>query len=413
MSIKPPDIDALKGLVTSSLSEVWKAVATPSRDPSLDADIASRAAEAAPVVWMLGKVQSGKTSIVRALTAASEAEIGTGFKACTATARIYDHPPDAPVLRFLDTRGLGEAAYDPAEDIALAERQAQLLLVVMRAMDAAQDAVIDVISAVRQRHPHWPLLVAQTCLHEGYKPGQGHVVPYPFDNSGALSPGVPDELARALAWQRAQLSRVPGRGPVAFVPIDFTHPDDGFTPSLYGLEALLDALVRVAPVAMATALEGAATGSTSLARRANQHILGYSAAAGAVDAVPLAGAVGVPAIQAKMLHSLAAIYGVDWDRRMIGELAGALGAGVLTRMAATFGARQLAKLIPVYGQTVGAASAAAMSFATTFALGKAACVYIERRRGGSAGTEGVKEAYEEALRGAFKMAADRFPGRPT
>ena len=71
----------------------------------------------------------------------------------------------------------------------------------------------------------------------------------------------------------------------------------------------------------------------------------------------------------------------------------------------------MAKLIPVYGQTAGAAAAAAMSFATTYALGKAAQVYLERRRGGGEGTSGVKEAYEEALRGAFKIGAERFPGQ--
>src|SRR5690606_34222822 len=34
----------------------------------------------APVVWLLGKVQSGKTSIIRAVTGASDAEIGDGFR---------------------------------------------------------------------------------------------------------------------------------------------------------------------------------------------------------------------------------------------------------------------------------------------------------------------------------------------
>ena len=41
----------------------------------------------APVVWLVGKVQSGKTSIVGAITQNSDAEVGTGFKACTRTAR--------------------------------------------------------------------------------------------------------------------------------------------------------------------------------------------------------------------------------------------------------------------------------------------------------------------------------------
>ncbi len=396
--------------ISASLGDVWNAAAAPVRDPAIDAAIASKAAGAAPVVWLLGKVQSGKSSIVRGLTGASEAEIGSGFKACTATARIYEHPSDAPVIRFLDTRGLGEAAYDHHADIEVAEAQAQLLLVVMKATDAAQDAVLDVVAAVRARKPDWPILVAQTCLHEAYAHGEGHIVPYPFDDAGRAAAALPGDLGRMLAWQRDQFGRLPGRGAVAFVPLDFTRDDDGLKPALYGIEALHAALLRIAPDGVVAAL-AAGDGGGEVARRAGQHILGYAMAAGAADALPVAGAVAVPAIQAKLLHSLADIHGVAWDRRMVGEIAGALGAGLLTRMATTFGARQIAKLIPVYGQTAGAAAAAAMSFATTYALGKAAQVYLERRRGGGEGTSGVKEAYEEALRGAFKMGADRFPGR--
>lgn len=410
MNDGPTDIGSLTKRISASLGDVWKAAAAPARDPAVDAEIASKAAGAAPVVWLLGKVQSGKSSIVRGLTGATEAEIGSGFKACTATARIYEHPADAPVIRFLDTRGLGEAAYDHQADIEVAEAQAQLLLVVMKASDAAQDAVLDVVSAVRARKPDWPIVVAQTCLHEAYPHGAGHVLPYPFDGDGWPTAELPGDLSRMLAWQREQFARLPEGGAIAFVPLDFTHDADGLAPALYGIDALHAALVRIAPDAVVAAVAAGDAGGDA-ARRAGQHILGYAMAAGAADALPVAGAVAVPAIQGKMLHSLADIHGVAWDRRMVGELAGALGAGVLTRMATTFGARQLAKLIPVYGQTAGAAAAAAMSFATTYALGKAAQLYLERRRAGGEGTSGVKEAYEEALRGAFKIGAERFPGR--
>src|SRR5690606_40968696 len=71
----------------------------------------------------LGKVQSGKTSIVRALTGCTDAEIGTGYAPCTRTSRVFDFPPEAPVIRFLDTRGLGEARYDPTEDLRSEERR--------------------------------------------------------------------------------------------------------------------------------------------------------------------------------------------------------------------------------------------------------------------------------------------------
>ena len=36
-----------------------------------------------PVIWLFGKVQSGKTAIIRALTGAERAQIGSGFAPCT------------------------------------------------------------------------------------------------------------------------------------------------------------------------------------------------------------------------------------------------------------------------------------------------------------------------------------------
>ena len=69
-----------------------------------------------PVFWLLGKAQSGKTSIVHAITGSTKAEIGNGFQPCTRTASLYAFPDDATcLLRFLDTRGLGEAGYDPTD----------------------------------------------------------------------------------------------------------------------------------------------------------------------------------------------------------------------------------------------------------------------------------------------------------
>src|SRR3712207_4708503 len=88
-----------------------------------------------PVVWLLGKTGAGKSSVVRALTGLSEAEIGNGFAPCTRTAMRFDHPAGQPVMRFLDTRGLGEAGYDPAEDLATAEAASHLVLLVARLDD--------------------------------------------------------------------------------------------------------------------------------------------------------------------------------------------------------------------------------------------------------------------------------------
>jgi len=374
--------------------------------------IAERARQFAPVVWLLGKVQSGKTSIVRALTQASDAEIGSGFDACTRTARVFDFPAEAPIIRFLDTRGLGEVAYDPAEDIAFCEGRAHLLLAVVKVLDTEQHQVLDVIRAARRGHPDWPVVVAQTSLHEGYPAGMRHMLPYPFGSSLA-SADLPDTLVRALAHQRTLFESIPGREAPAFVAIDFTQPGDGFDPIDYGREALMEALMAAAPSAVAVALaELPPAQGDSFSVKFNAQILGFALAAGASDAFPVAGLIAVPMVQAAMLQQLARLCGASWDKRAYAEFAAALGAATLVRTASSFGVRQLVKLIPVYGQTAGAAATAAASFAATYAMGKAASYFLTRRRQGQR-TEEVASVYREALQQAFGLAKARAVGAPS
>ena len=364
-----------------------------------------------PVVWLLGKVQSGKTSLVRELTGRTDAEIGAGYKATTKTARFFDFPDDKPLIRFLDTRGLGEARYDPAADIAACESQSHLLLVVMKALDQEQSAVLEVVRTLREQRPDWPVLVVQTTLHDGYKPGANHLQPYPFaetDPANLLTAGVPDDLVRCLARQRASFDAVPGREPILFVPLDFTLIGDTYHPHDYGMPAVLLALHKVAPTSVAASIRQTLRAANAiLAARAQPQIVNYATAAAAADLVPFAGLVAVPGIQAKMLHSLAAIYGSSWDRWTVAQFAGCLGTGTMVRMLSTFGIREMVKLLPWYGQTAGAAAAAAGSFATTYAIGKAACYFLGQRRHGEADPAGVQKVYADALRQAFTFRRDR------
>jgi uncharacterized protein (DUF697 family) len=395
-------------------STLWP---TASADHVASEEIAARALEFAPVVWLLGKVQSGKTSLIRVLTGCSAVEIGDGFRACTKTSRIFDFPQEAPLVRFLDTRGLGEAGYDPSQDIAFSEVQSHLVVVTMRALDAQQEQIVDVVRQIRRRHPAWPIVVVQTALHEGYPPGTRHAEPYAYatDSPAALAAaGVNSDLLRSLMRQRTLFNDIPGNGAIVFVPVDFTLPEDGWVPADYGREALIAALQAVAPTAVASALSNlAGNASDALADRAHPHVLGYATAAGAADLWPVAGIALVPAIQAKLLHTLGSIYGVVWDRRALAEFASALGATTLLRVASGFGARELAKLVPVYGQTAGAAAAAGMSFATTYALGKAACYFLKRRKAGASDPAGVAQAYKDALGSALRLARERGISNPT
>src|ERR1700740_3039004 len=97
-----------------------------------------------PVFWLFGKTQSGKTSLIKYLTGADHAEIGHGFKPCTRHSRQYQFPTaDAPLLTFLDTRGMDEPGYDPTEDLAQFNDLAHVVLVSVKALDHAQERMIE------------------------------------------------------------------------------------------------------------------------------------------------------------------------------------------------------------------------------------------------------------------------------
>ena len=251
---EPAPGGAFSDRITERVARIWLRYMSAEAGPDETERIAETALQGAPVLWLIGKVQSGKSSIVKAITGASDAEVGTGFKACTRTARVFDFPAEAPLVRFLDTRGLGERGYDPGEDLEVARQKAHALLVVVRAMDPSIDSAVDAVASVRRLQPDWPVIVAQTCLHEAYLPGEGHELPYPFRDRVSKSSGVPGELIRSLDYQRRLFEAVGGSGPMHFVPIDFTQAEDGFEPRYYGFESLLDALAGALPASVATTL---------------------------------------------------------------------------------------------------------------------------------------------------------------
>jgi uncharacterized protein (DUF697 family) len=357
----------------------------------------ARARQPCPVLWLLGKAQAGKTSIIRALTGSAAAEIGNGFQPCTRTARFYDFPSEAPVVRFLDTRGLGEVAYDPTEDIHYCESQAHLVLGVIKVADIRQDAVFEVLRQIRKRHPEWPVLMIQTGLHEAYPPGVEHIMPYPYDQQ-PWSLRIPHDLIRALQAQRDCLGKLPGSAPVRWVAIDLTLPEDGWEPVNYGLEALWTAIGEVSVIGLQARLRGDPGVRDAYARAAYPHIVGHALAAAGVGALPIVDLVGVPAIQARLLHGLATLYGQGWDRRSVSEFLGLLGMGVGAGYVARLLGREVIKLIPGWGQTVGAMWGATASGAATYALGHAASAYfVGRRRGDPMDAAAIRRVYAEAL----------------
>src|SRR5262245_57076652 len=204
----------------------------------------------APVFWLFGKTQSGKTSLIKFLTGADDAEIGHGFKPCTRFSRFYDFPnAEAPLLRFLDTRGVDEPGYDPAEDLAKFGASAHLVIVTVKALDHAQLNVVKHLQAIRISQPTRPILLALTCLHEAY-PQQQHPQPYPFRAQPAVEsftqpqpPSQLSDLVRSMEVQRQRFAE-----PVDHViPVDLTKTDEGYELPEYGGEALRETLLKLLP----------------------------------------------------------------------------------------------------------------------------------------------------------------------
>ncbi|MBA4062383.1 MAG: hypothetical protein C0501_01505 [Isosphaera sp.] len=359
------------------------------RPPDLDATLrALRAKTPAPVFWLLGKTQSGKTSIIRFLTGANDAVIGAGFRPTTRTTRRFEFPtPDAPLLSFLDTRGLDEPGYDPAADLAALDPQAHVVVVTAKATDLAQGNVRAVLEPARRANPSRPVVLCVTTLHEA-TPRQPHPVPYPWGqesgvgsrqdpagssptpDSGLPTP-VPDDLRRSIDEHARAFAGLYD----ALVPIDLTRPEDGFPDPDYGGEQLKQTLLRVLPGAYRQTLLRLKEATDALKdvhlRHAEPVILGYSttaATAGAVP-VPFVDLLVIPGVQARMARHLAGLYGQPMTADRYKEIAAAVGVGLVSRQLA----RQATKFIPVVGSAVGAAVAGA----STYALGRALCYYFQ------------------------------------
>ena len=398
-------------------TDYWQQLRTALLEPGVDKQALetslheARARLPVPVVWLLGKTQAGKTSIIRALTGSPVTEIGNGFQPCTRLSRFYDFPMEAPVIRFLDTRGLGEVSYDPADDMTYCESQAHLLIAVMKVTDINQSAVFDALHAIRQRHPEWPLLLVQTSLHELYPHRSGHLHPWPYGHE-PLPDVIPIDLRRALQAQRDALEPLPGFAPVRWVAVDLTLPEDGFDPPDYGLEALWEGIESLTSLGLQQQLSGDKELHDLYARTAHQHIVGYALTAAGLGALPAVDLVAVSAVQAKLLHSLAVLYGQQWDKDTITDFLGLMGVGIASSYVTRLLSRAIVKIIPVWGQTMGALWGASSSGATTYALGKTAIYFFIRRKNGlQVDSDTLRGIYAKELERGAALLKDRLQGR--
>jgi uncharacterized protein (DUF697 family)/GTPase Era involved in 16S rRNA processing len=327
-----------------------------------------------PVVWLLGKTGAGKSSLVRALTDQKDADIGNGFQSCTRSARSYDFPPDQPLVRFLDTRGLGEAGYDSAEDLAECSGRGHVLVVMCRLDDPVQGEVADALEDVVRKDKRMRAILVLTGTD--------------------LLPNI-QAHERARSTITARMNKAAGRDlPTVSLSLSASGTSDED-----GLKKLRMLLLDTLPAAGLLLAKDLVTNAEEAAfQKIRQRVLFYAGVAGSTDVAPVIGAISVPAAQFGMLRDLGQRYGVQWDRKTSAAFLGAFGLGLGARFAASYGVRQLAKLIPVYGQTVGAVASGSISFAATYALGRSAAYFLHNYASGMVPSEAeLKDIYARAF----------------
>jgi uncharacterized protein (DUF697 family)/predicted GTPase len=346
-----------------------------------------------PCLWLLGKTGSGKTSIVRYLTGAPDAVIGRGFRPETRYSRLFSFPDEeVPIVRFLDTRGLGEASYDASADLAAFDKRAHLVIATVRATDQAVEEIVEPLRKIRQANSQRPVLLAVTCLHDAY-PGEQQPDPDPFDSSlRPLPASLPEDLRRCI---EAHYTRFDGLFDRA-IPIDLTSANDGFAQPDFGGQRLKQAILDHLPTAYRQTLLQMDPLRDLLSEmhlsRSAPIILAHSVLAASAAAVPIPW-IDLPvvmAIQSHLIHRLAKANDQPLDAAIIAQVSVAIGGRIALRM----GLRELLKFIP----WVGIAANAAAAFAFMYASGWVWYWYfLQIRQGHIPSTDELRVVYREQL----------------
>lgn len=364
-----------------------------------------------PRLWLLGKTGSGKTSIIRYLTGASGAEIGNGFKPQTRFSQQYDFPDDdVPLVQFLDTRGLGEAGYDPRADLDAFQDNTHLLIVTVRLTDQATDVLTSPLAKIRNANPSRPVLLVITCLHDAYTPKPNelqHPTPDPFDalphegfRQPSLSPSLEENLIEVITPDFSRLlnekfKKFEGLFDY-WTAIDLTKPEEGFDEVEFGGERLKSAIIELLPEVYRQAILQIEDLNQLLTEaqqsRVAPVIMAHCllAASAAVVPVPWVDIPLVLGIQSRLAYKLAEMNGQKLDAQTISKVSASLGSRIAVRM----GIRGALKFIPWVGSAVNSSA----TFAITYASGWAWNWYFMKIGQGHVPTaEELKEVYAQQL----------------
>ena len=363
-------------LINRYWRSLWEEVSSETGDERRQ-EVESATEKVVPMIWLLGKTAAGKSSIVKCVTGASEIAIGNGYRPCTRTADIFVYPPGQPLLKFLDTRGLGETGYDPAEDIRECMEHSHVVVAVAKLDDPNQQELCDVLKTVSRKARGTEILLVLT--------GKGCV---PEDG----------ERSRARAQVREMVGEAVGRD-VPWIELELAGPTTAGRESREDRDKLVDALSDLlkVPAFVLSRRERSSAEGNEFSNHRNT-VLWYAASAGASDTLPVVGAGSVIAAQSAMLVALGRRYEVEWTLPLLLQLKACLGTALLLRYGVNLGLRQFGKLIPVYGQTVGALAAGTISFTATYALGRAAAYFLfQVREGREVSPEELRDLYKQAF----------------
>ncbi|MDB9318523.1 GTPase family protein [Nodularia spumigena] len=354
---------------------------------------------------LIGKPQTGKSSIVRGLTGVSAEIVGQGFRPHTQHTQRYAYPSsELPLLIFTDTVGLGDVNQDTqaviqdlVSDLQESSRRARVLILTVKINDFATETLRQIAEKLSQQYPEIPCLLAVTCLHEVYPPSTADHPDYPPDY---------EEVNRAFAAIEQDFTGLYDRS----VLIDFTLEEDGYHPVFYGLEVLRDSLAELLPEAEARAIyqlldDAAGKQLGDIYRDAGRrYILPFSIMAAALAAVPLPFATMpvLTSLQVSMVGLLGKLYGQTVTSSQAGGVVSAIAGGFLAQAVA----RELIKFVPGLGSVIAASWAAAY----TWALGEAACVYFGDLMGGK---KPDPEKIQVVMKEAFQKAQEMFKGIKT
>jgi hypothetical protein len=294
-------------------------------------------------IAILGPVNSGKSTLVNALTGADVAKVSP-MPGTTRTAQSFSLGP----FRVVDTPGMDEAGGEERTEIALeAAQKADLIL-----------ALFDAGSGITESHRH---LFAK--IEALKKPT---VVAL---NKIDLAKGFEDEAVRSAE----EILRTP----VHAISCKTGHH----------LGELMKSLVILDPRVINIMSDLLPQYQLEVAR---QRVATASALAAAVgwEPLPVADILPLMAIQALMVLEIGKLYGHPVTLSRAKELLATFAGGIALRE----GFRQVSKLVPIAGDYVSAAYAAA----GTAALGAAAVAWFEA--GGEMKETDARKIYQDALR---------------